>query len=488
MRLALAGDTMLGRGVADALLSGDPRRLVDEEVAASTRAADLFVLNLECAVSDRGSPWPDPDKPFFFRAPPRAVRLLTYLGVSGVTLANNHALDFGPTALLDTLDHLHRAGIATVGAGRDLGEARAPMVLSTPEGTVGVIGVTDHPYEYGAGEDSPGVAFADLRNAPPAWPARAIAGLGTDVVLVTPHWGPNMVDAPVPHVRAAAAAFLDAGATLVAGHSAHVFHGVGPRVLYDLGDFLDDYAVDPGLRNDLGMLFFVDIDRGRPRRVEAVPLALDYCHTRLATGSAADWVAARFIRACAALGTRAQREGDRLVVDWPTSAGHPDPPGLPGERHPSAARAGRGRGHRSLPHTADVILRAWGPDLPACLEEAVAALVGTYAARVRTGPRQERELLVPAGPAEGMLLHLLEEVIVALDCGPGVPVGVRVTPVTGPPTGAGGPGDAGLRVTVILADPGQVVSAGAVPKAVSRSQLEVREEPGAVSCQFLVDV
>ncbi|MER3412534.1 MAG: poly-gamma-glutamate biosynthesis protein, partial [Thermoleophilia bacterium] len=76
-----------------------------------------------------------------------------------------------------------------------------------------------------------------------------------DLVLVTPHWGPNMAVEPVPHVRRAACELVEAGASLVAGHSAHVFQGVQGRVLYDLGDFLDDYRVDPELRNDLGLLW-----------------------------------------------------------------------------------------------------------------------------------------------------------------------------------------------------------------------------------------
>jgi hypothetical protein len=91
-----------------------------------------------------------------------------------------------------------------------------------------------------------------------------------------------MTAAPLRHVRRAAAALVEAGATLVAGHSAHVPHGVAGRVLYDLGDFLDDYRVDPRLRNDLGLLFLVTLDRRGPIRLEALPLKLEFCHTRLA--------------------------------------------------------------------------------------------------------------------------------------------------------------------------------------------------------------
>src|SRR5581483_7498006 len=111
VKLALAGDTMLGRGVAEALQARSPGELFAPEVLEATHEADLFVLNLECCISDRGLPWPDPGKPFFFRAPPCAVEALVQLGVDCVTLANNHALDFGACALLDTFEHLDAAGI-----------------------------------------------------------------------------------------------------------------------------------------------------------------------------------------------------------------------------------------------------------------------------------------------------------------------------------------------------------------------------------------
>jgi poly-gamma-glutamate capsule biosynthesis protein CapA/YwtB (metallophosphatase superfamily) len=137
---------------------------------------------------------------------------------------------------------------------------------------------------------------------------------------VTPHWGPNMQPEPLPAVRKAAAKLLDAGATLVAGHSAHVFQGVAGRVLYDLGDFLDDYGVDDALRNDLGLLWLVDIDEAGPRRIEALPLKLDFCRTRAATGDDAAWIVRRFTRLCARLGTEVREEDGRLVIAYEPDA------------------------------------------------------------------------------------------------------------------------------------------------------------------------
>jgi poly-gamma-glutamate capsule biosynthesis protein CapA/YwtB (metallophosphatase superfamily) len=348
VKLALAGDTMLGRGVAERLAEVPPAALFADDLVAVAHEADLFVLNLECAVSDRGERWPDPCKPFFFRAPPIATEALRHLGVGCVTLANNHALDYGPVALADTFHHLSDAGIAWVGAGADEHAARAPVIVERGCSRVGVVAVTDHPKEYAAVEDRPGVAFADLRQEPPSWLIETIAALDADIVLVSPHWGPNMVAEPVGHVRDAARAFRAAGATLVAGHSAHVFHGIADRVLYDLGDFIDDYATDPRLRNDLGLLFLVTFERDVPVRVEAVPLALDYCHTRLANADEAAWIGSRFRRACAALGTDVTERGGRLVI----ALEHADDAARSELRGPMRdPRAGTSRHHEAVART-----------------------------------------------------------------------------------------------------------------------------------------
>jgi poly-gamma-glutamate capsule biosynthesis protein CapA/YwtB (metallophosphatase superfamily) len=308
MKLALAGDTMLGRRVAERLETQPPESLFAPEVVDAVAEADLCVLNLECCISARGDPFPG--RVFHFRAPPWATQALTHLGVDCVTLANNHALDFGPDALLDTLAHLDAAGIRVVGAGSDVERARAPAVLERDGFRLAVVACSDHPEEYAAGDDRPGIAYVDLRDALPEWLRQLPEA---DAVLVAPHWGPNMTAEPVPHVRRAADAFIEAGATLIAGHSAHVFHGVGPRVLYDLGDFLDDYRVDPNLRNDLGLLFLVDLAGDR---LEAIPLKLEFTHTRLATDDDAAWIRARLAHACAELGTEVADEDGRLVLSW----------------------------------------------------------------------------------------------------------------------------------------------------------------------------
>jgi poly-gamma-glutamate synthesis protein (capsule biosynthesis protein) len=369
---------MFGRAVGDLLASRSSPDLFAPDVRAAVREADLVVANLECCITQRDTRWSSPGKRFFFRAPPKAASVLAELGVHCVTLANNHVLDYGREALLDTLRHLEDAGIRFAGAGPDVARARAPVVLQSGAFRLAVVAVTDHPADYAAVPDGAGVAFADLRAGVPAWLIETLgaARAGADAVLLSPHWGPNLSLRPPRHVMAAANV-LGRHATLIAGHSAHVFHGVAGNVLFDLGDLINDYASEAGtgrlvagvvsklrreltgvvrdaatprrshahpaterqhrdgflrkqqtrltmmlhmvraraLRSDLGLLFFVTVGRDGPQRVEALPVKLERCRTRLAAGQEAVIARRRFTSACAALGTQVVVEGDRCVIN-----------------------------------------------------------------------------------------------------------------------------------------------------------------------------
>lgn len=137
-----------------------------------------------------------------------------------------------------------------------------------------------------------------------------------------------------------------------------------------------------------------------------------------------------------------------------------------------------GRGHRSLPHTADVILEAWGPSLAACLEEAAAALADTYVETDRTQVTERVRVRLAANDSEGLLLALLNEMIFRLDTSTAVPVGAEVRESD----------DGGLDAELLVADGRDIRPAGSAPKAVSHSELRLVQEPGRVWCRVLVDV
>jgi poly-gamma-glutamate capsule biosynthesis protein CapA/YwtB (metallophosphatase superfamily) len=311
--IGLLGDVMLGRGVAERLTEVPPEDVWSPGLREICLECDLVICNLECCISDRGEPtYRIPGKPFFFRAPPVAVDSLRAIGVAAVGLANNHALDCEEPALLDTLELLEEAEIEAAGAGADEEAAGRGVIIERAGTRVGLFAVSDHPREYAAGAEAPGIAHADLTRGPPDWLTAELGRLRDqcDLVIAFPHWGSNMNPHTDRWQRKAAARMLEAGATLVTGHSAHVFHGIGwegdSPVVFDLGDALDDYAVDARLRNDLGVLAL-----WRPGNadgpLELVGLRLDYSRTDLAYGGDAEWIATRLDEACRRLGSAVER-------------------------------------------------------------------------------------------------------------------------------------------------------------------------------------
>jgi poly-gamma-glutamate synthesis protein (capsule biosynthesis protein) len=327
--IALGGDVMLGRGVAATLAERPAADVWSPELRAVFGEADIALVNLECCISEGGEPWDPGRKPFHFRAPPRAVETLTAIGVRAVWLANNHALDFGRQALADTLDHLARAGIAVVGAGRNLAEARAGRIVEAGRARIGLVAFADHPADFAATSGTPGIAWADIAGGAPDWVAEQVRLLSRtcDVVIGGPHWGPNMRTSPPPRHHTVAGELVAAGLGALAGHSAHVVHGIERLdrvpICYDLGDLLDDYAVDPLLRNDLGMLALL-----RPGdRLELVPLRLEFARTTLARGSDHAAIVERVVLASRAMGTDLRLEAGRLILSLSDTDERPDPAG-----------------------------------------------------------------------------------------------------------------------------------------------------------------
>jgi poly-gamma-glutamate synthesis protein (capsule biosynthesis protein) len=293
------------------------------DVLPAVRGADRFLINLECALTNHTERWSDGGhKPFYFRAKPRVVETLQAAGVDFAALANNHAADFGMTGLLDTVRHLDEAGIAHAGAGGDILAAREPTFLIAAEWRIGVVAFADHPAAWAAGPTAPGINYTPVSLAAEHFGAIAqaltIARQQADLVIFSIHWGPNMRVGPTPAFRAFARRVIEAGADVFWGHSAHIVQGVevwhGKPILYDTGDFVDDYAVDPELRNDLSGLFLL---RARPpaiARIDVIPVAIGRCQVNRARGAERDWFVERFTALCAERGTAVLATDEALTV------------------------------------------------------------------------------------------------------------------------------------------------------------------------------
>lgn len=315
--LALVGDVMLDRLVND-VIAGEPPEALWGDTLPLLEQADLRLANLECTISDRGDPF-QPPRVFSFRAVPEAVEVLRAARFEVVSQANNHALDYGEEALLDCLARLEEAGIVVVGAGADEAAAWAPRLVEAGGLSVGVLALADHYREYAAGPGRPGIAYVPI--GPQALErieegVGRLRQMGAGLVVATVHWGPNMRRTPMPGFPEVARRALEVGVHLWHGHSAHLFQAVEFRpegvILYDTGDFLDDYAVDPAEHNDRSLLYLVSVEEGRVTEVIAHPVRLTVGHVQRAEGEDFAFVEDRLTDLCRPFGTRVEREGDAL--------------------------------------------------------------------------------------------------------------------------------------------------------------------------------
>jgi len=204
------------------------------------RSDDLTVINLECAVSDKGTAVP---KEFNFRGDPAALPAMRRAGVEVANLGNNHAYDFGPDALLDTVRNVRSARIAPVGAGATQRDAISPALFERDGWTVAVLGfdqVVDPYPDAIATASKPGTAAGHDTHAM----LRAVrdAARRADIVVVTIHWGVELDTVPRPEQVALGHRFVDAGADMVFGHHPHRLQPLdvyrGKPIFWSLGNFV----------------------------------------------------------------------------------------------------------------------------------------------------------------------------------------------------------------------------------------------------------
>lgn len=294
-RLALGfiGDLMLGRQVSDAAASLAPESFWGD-VLPSLHGCDAVFANLESPITAQRRMWRRCWKAFRFRSDPRVTDILRAGNVRFVSLANNHILDFESEGLQDTISHLDAAAIACAGAGCNSAEALQPAVLEIAGVKIGVIAFTNTVPEFAAGPRHPGTNHLKVR------PDHGTLGLlellvrnlrrqGVRIVIVSAHWGPNLRPWPPRRYRAFARAVMDLDVDVFHGHSAHLLQGIERRgrgvILYDTGDFLDDYWVFPGIRTDRSLLFVAEFEHARLRRLRLIPVSLSPMQANLAAGT-----------------------------------------------------------------------------------------------------------------------------------------------------------------------------------------------------------
>ena len=365
MQILFAGDVMLGRLVNKVLANAQFTYVWGDTIDIIKRA-DFSLINLECPVSSKGKKWNKTFKVFHFRANLDAIQVLNSASIDYVSLANNHILDYDIEALLDTLDILDKNNISHSGAGRNLKEAMKPAILEKklkpkPSNNnnpfhnvytekvnnndnikntirIGIISLTDNEPEWEAKDDLAGINYIPATLDPDRYYYRLQnyieqAKTQSDLVIVSSHIGPHFRETPSVKYVNFAHKIIDFGADIYWGHSNHMPQGIelykhnnnNKIILYDCGDFIDDYAIDSNYRNDLSFIFLLHflIDKNsklsknnntnnngnillQNSMIELIPTKISnfMVNTIPAEDNDADLIIRRMAKTCSFLGTK----------------------------------------------------------------------------------------------------------------------------------------------------------------------------------------
>jgi poly-gamma-glutamate synthesis protein (capsule biosynthesis protein) len=363
--LFLAGDVMTGRAIDQVLPhAGNPRifepysssaldylRLAertsgtiphpvdfdyiwgDALTVLSETAPTARIINLETAVTRRGTPWPH--KGIHYRMHPGNIPCLTAAAIDCCVLANNHVLDWGYQGFAETLSSLSGAGLTIAGAGQDLEAALTPAALPLPgTGRVLVLACglqnSGIPPAWAATATRPGVnLLPDLSQSTVNHVAATIATRRKpgDLVVVSLHWGGNWgYEIPPDHREFAHALIDEAAVDVVHGHSSHHPIGIevyrGKPVLYGCGDLIDDYEGISGharYRHDLALLYLLTLDRdtGDLRQLEMVPMQRNKFRLVHTSDGDRNWLLQVLDRECRRLQAGVTGSGnDMLLLHW----------------------------------------------------------------------------------------------------------------------------------------------------------------------------
>jgi len=364
LRLFLCGDVMTGRGIdqvmahpckpelhesyvqsalgyvqiAETANGPIPRRVDPDYVWGAAldelkrMQPDARIINLETSVTRSEDYAP---KGINYRMSPENADCLTAATIDCCVLANNHVLDWGPAGLIETLVTLERLKIKIAGAGLNAEQAGTPAVLDLPARARVVVfslalPTSGAPHNWAATQDTAGVNF--LRNLSEANTSRVCELIArvrrpNDVVVVAIHWGPNWgYEIPEEERRFAHALIDSGGVSIVHGHSSHHAKAIeiyrNRLILYGCGDFLNDYEGIRGYeeyRDDLGLMYFADIDTGSGdlTGLEIIPLQIRKFRLIHAPPADVDWVQQTLDRESRKFGTGVDKTPEgRLLLTW----------------------------------------------------------------------------------------------------------------------------------------------------------------------------
>jgi poly-gamma-glutamate synthesis protein (capsule biosynthesis protein) len=319
--IGFTGDVMIGRNVNEQIAKTN-YAYPWGNVLPELKSTDLTIINLETTLTTSTH---KVYKTFNFKARPEYVEVLSKASIDLVNLANNHILDFGVQGLTETIQVLDHAGIRHVGAGANLAAASKAEKFFKNDLWITVVGFTDNEPGWHATDTTPGTNYIAIEHNIAINDIEAmkknIEALkrDTNLLIVSIHWGPNMRERPNKAFIDFAHSLIDSGVDILHGHSAHIFQGIEwyrkKLILYDTGDFIDDYRVDPELKNDHSFLFMCTVDKKGIRRLQLIPVLIADMQVNLATGAEYDWCIQRMRKLCAPFKTTLLDNGEVVVKE-----------------------------------------------------------------------------------------------------------------------------------------------------------------------------
>jgi len=267
IKILLVGDVMIGRSF-NQIFQNNPEHQAKiwGNCLPIMQNHDLVVGNLETTLTNSTTKWPN--KTFNYQLDPKWANTLSIGNFHYLSLANNHILDFQVPGLLETQNTLNQLNIGWAGAGINLGEAQSPHFLSIKNNIIGFLSAADHYSYWAANNNQAGIWYLpildlgsqfyyskyweNIKNVVKETRKRC------DYLIFSLHWGPNYVDYVNPLYKKFAHSLIDLGIDIIHGHSAHhvlpVERYKNGLIFYSMGDFIDDYAIDPIYRNDLAFM------------------------------------------------------------------------------------------------------------------------------------------------------------------------------------------------------------------------------------------
>jgi poly-gamma-glutamate synthesis protein (capsule biosynthesis protein) len=387
MQILFGGDVMLGRLVNNVLANNEFNYVWGDTIDI-IKGSDFSLINLECSISSRGKEWNKNFKVFHFRANPDAINVLTSAAIDYVALANNHILDYDVEALLDTVNLLSKNNISYSGAGKNLEEAMEPAFIkkklklksskisstfnydyeennnSKNTITIGVISLTDNEPQWEAKGNSAGINYIPITLDSKKYNYRLKNCIEkvrkqSDLVIVSSHVGPHFREKPSEKYVNFAHTIIEFGADIYWGHSNHMPQGIEiyrhhnekdnnnsnnnnnkKIIMYDCGDFIDDYAIDSNYRNDLSFIFLLHLNLDkknyqlgnnnnnadnnkenillRNSRIELIPIKINKFRVNTIPfgDSDADLIIEKMFKRCSNLGTKCliDKKKKRIII------------------------------------------------------------------------------------------------------------------------------------------------------------------------------